>query len=170
MGTKQKQKQKIQTIAILQDFLLLLLFNELEVCLFLPLITLTLTDLRNSHTKYFLPRVNIINYNVLLDGRNFYDQPINDLTKQYNEIKKTATGQEADYTTGLRDYRIITELQDYLLIPVDFSKKKELNVDSRAFQQIEFYGILKANSQVCTVLEKSKETMLELFKGIAKVL
>ena len=33
---------------------------------------------RNSHRKYFLPRVNITNYNVLIDGRNFYDQPIND--------------------------------------------------------------------------------------------
>ena len=33
---------------------------------------------RNSHTKYFLPRVNTTNYNVLIDGRNFYDQPIND--------------------------------------------------------------------------------------------
>ena len=30
---------------------------------------------RNSHRKYFLPRVNITNYNVLIDGRNFYDQP-----------------------------------------------------------------------------------------------
>ena len=34
---------------------------------------------RNSHTKYFLPRINITNYNVLIDGRNFYDQPVNDL-------------------------------------------------------------------------------------------
>ena len=34
---------------------------------------------RNSHTKYFLPRVNITNYNVLIDGRNFYHQPINDI-------------------------------------------------------------------------------------------
>ena len=33
---------------------------------------------RNSHTKYFLPRVDITNYNVLIDGRNIYDQPIND--------------------------------------------------------------------------------------------
>ena len=32
---------------------------------------------RNSHRKYFLPRVNITNYNVLIDGRNFYGQPIN---------------------------------------------------------------------------------------------
>ena len=34
---------------------------------------------RNSHSKYFLLRVNITNYNVLIDGRNFYDQPINDM-------------------------------------------------------------------------------------------
>ena len=33
---------------------------------------------RDSHRKYFLPRVNITNYNVLNDGKNFYDQPIND--------------------------------------------------------------------------------------------
>ena len=36
---------------------------------------------RDCHRKYFLPRVNITNYNVLIDGRNFYDQPINDQIK-----------------------------------------------------------------------------------------
>ena len=36
----------------------------------------------NSNTEYFLPRVNITNYNVLIDGINFYNQPINDLIKQ----------------------------------------------------------------------------------------
>ena len=44
------------------------------------------------------------------------------------------------------------------------------NADSRAIQQIEFHWMLKTNSQVCTVLEKSKETMLEFYKGTAKVL
>ena len=48
--------------------------------------------------------------------------------------------------------------------------KKKLDADSKAFQQIEFYGMLKTNSQVCTVLEKSKETMLEFAKGTARVL
>ena len=51
---------------------------------------------RNSHTKYFLPWININNYNVLIDGRNFYDQPINDTTKQYKEIRKIAAGQGDD--------------------------------------------------------------------------
>ena len=110
---------------------------------------------RNSHKKYFLSRVNITNSNVLIDRRNFYDQPINDLVKQYDEIKKTATGQGDDYTTGcLLDYQFFKD--HYNLIAVDFSIQKELGADSRAIQQIEFYGMLKTNSQVCTVLEKSK--------------
>ena len=54
----------------------------------------------NSHTKYFLRWLNITNYNVLIDGRNFYDQPINDQIKKYDEIRKTATGHGDDYTTG----------------------------------------------------------------------
>ena len=45
----------------------------------------------------------------------------------------------------------------YNLIAVDRSKQKELDANSRAFQQVEFYGMLKTNSQVCTVSEKSKE-------------
>ena len=61
---------------------------------------------RNSHTRYFLPRVNITNYKVLIDARNFFNQPINDLIKHYNEIRKTATGQGDDYTRGcLLDYQ-----------------------------------------------------------------
>ena len=55
---------------------------------------------RNSHTKYFLPRVDITNYNVLIDGRNFYNQSINDLVKQYDKIRKSATGEGDNYTTG----------------------------------------------------------------------
>ena len=122
--------------------------------------------LRNSHTKYFLPRVNITNYNVLIDGRNFYDQPINDLVKQYDEIRKTATGQGDDYTTGcLLDYQYFKDHCNVTAV-----KQKELDADSRANQQIEFDGMLKTNSQVRAVLEKSKETMLEFYKGIAKVL
>ena len=40
----------------------------------------------DSYKKYFLPRVKIDNYNIEIDGRNFYDQPINDSIKQYDEI------------------------------------------------------------------------------------
>ena len=125
-------------------------------------------NLKNNHQKYFLPRVNITNYNVRIDGRNFYDQPINDLIKQYSEIRKTETGQRDDYTTGcLLDYQYFKG--HYNLIEVDLSKQKELGADSRAIQQIQFYGMLKTNSQVCTVLEKSKESMLQFSKVSTKV-
>ena len=78
---------------------------------------------RNSYRKYFVPRVNITNYNVLIDGRNFYDQPINDLVKQYEEIRKTATGQGEDYTTGcLLDYQYFKD--HYQLIAVDLRKQE----------------------------------------------
>ena len=54
----------------------------------------------NSYRRYFLPRLKIKNYNIEIDGRNFYDQSINDLIKQYDEIRKISTGQGDDYTTG----------------------------------------------------------------------
>ena len=58
----------------------------------------------------------------------------------------------------------------YQLIAIDLSRQKELDADSRAIQQIEFYKMLKTNSQVGTVLQKSKDTMLEFYKGTAEVL
>ena len=54
----------------------------------------------NSYDKYFLQRLKIGNYNIEIDGTNFYDQPINDSVKQYDEIIKISTGQSDDHTTG----------------------------------------------------------------------
>ena len=124
---------------------------------------------RDSHRKYFLPRVDIINYNVLIDGKNFYDKPINDQIKKYDEIRKFATRKGDDYTTGcLIAYQYFK--YHYQLIAVDLSKQKEFDTDPRAIQQTEFYGKLGTNSQVCPVLEKPKETILEFYKRTAKVL
>ena len=75
-----------------------------------------------SNKKYFLPRGEIKNYNVLIDGRNFYDQPINDIIKQYDEIRKVSTGYGDDYTTAcLLDYAHFKD--NYRLIAVDLSKQ-----------------------------------------------
>ena len=49
-----------------------------------------------AFNKYFLPKVRIEKYNVEIDGRNFYDQAINDSIKQYDEIRKISTGQGDD--------------------------------------------------------------------------
>ena len=51
----------------------------------------------DSYKKYFLPRVKIENCNIEIDGKNFYDQPINDSIKQYDEIRKISAGQGDDY-------------------------------------------------------------------------
>ena len=128
----------------------------------------------DSFRKYFLPRVKIENYNIEIDGRNFYDQPINDSIKQYHEIRKISTGQGDDYTTGcLLDFSYFEK--NYRLIAVDLSKQKALDADSRAIQQIIFTGKIKAteaNTRVIIyyILEQSKETKLEFAKGTTKVL
>ena len=82
----------------------------------------------NSYRKYFLPRLRIKNYNIEIDGKNFYDQPINDSIKQYDEVRKISTGQGDDYTTGcLLDFAYFEK--NYRLITVDLSKQKALNAD-----------------------------------------
>ena len=128
----------------------------------------------NSYQKYLLPRVKIENYNIEVDGRNFYDQPINDSIKQYDEVRKVSTGQGDDYTTGcLLDFAYFEK--NYRLIAVDLSKQKALDADPRAIQQIIFTGKIKstvANARVIIyyILEQSKETTLKFSKGTAKVL
>ena len=78
-----------------------------------------------NNRNYFLPRREIENYSVLIDGRNVYDQPINDIIKQYDEVRKVSTGYGDDYTTGcLLDYAYFKD--NHKLIAVDVSKQKAL--------------------------------------------
>ena len=109
-----------------------------------------------------------------IDGRNFYDQPINDSIKRYDEIRKISTGQGDDYTTGcLLDFNYFEK--NWRLITADLSEQKALGAHSRAIQQIIFTGKIKAtvaNTRVVIfyILEKSKETILAFSKGTTKVL
>ena len=65
----------------------------------------------------------------------FEDQPTNDQIKKYDEIRKIATGQVDDYTTGcLLDYEYFKD--HYQLIAVDLSKQKELDADPKAFNKL----------------------------------
>ena len=110
----------------------------------------------DSYRKYFLPRLKIENYNIKIDGRNFYDQPINDSMKQYDEIRKISAGQGDDYTTGcLLDFAYFEK--NYRLIAVDLSKQKSLDADSRAIEQIIFTWKVTALTRVFYILEKSKK-------------
>ena len=123
----------------------------------------------DSFKKYFLPRVKIEN-NIEIDEKNFYDQPINDSIKQYDEIRKTSTGQGDDYTTGcLLDFAYF--LKNYRLNAADLSKQKALDADPRAIQQTIFIGTAADNTKVRIyyILEKSKETILKFSKGTTSV-
>ena len=116
-----------------------------------------------------LPRVEFKDYNVIINGRNFHDNPISSEIEQYDELRRVALGKGDNYTTGcLIDFDYFKS--NYRLIAVDLSKQKELHADPRAIQQIEFIGKLQKNALVYTVLEKSKETILEFYKGTVKVL
>ena len=107
----------------------------------------------NSHRRYFLPRIKIENYNIEIDGRNFYDQPINDLIKQYNEIRKISAGQGDDYTTGcLLDFAYLKK--NCRLIAADLSKQKALDANPTAIQQIIFTGKASENTAVYYILEE----------------
>ena len=117
---------------------------------------------------YYLPRNGFKKYNVIIDGRNFYDNPIESDIEKYRELKKVMIGEGEDYTTGsLLDYDYFNK--HYKLVAVDLSKQKELDADPRAIQQIEFKYMLGTNSTIYWVLEKSKETILEFYKGTFKV-
>ena len=121
---------------------------------------------RNGQQKYYLPRIDLEKYNVIIDGRNFYDNPIESDIEKYRELKKLMFGKGEDYTTGsLLDFNYFDK--HYKLVAVDLSKQKEL--DPRAMQQIEFKYMLGTNSTIYWVLEKSKETILGFYKGTVKV-
>ena len=93
------------------------------------------TSTANSYRKYFLIRIKIENYNIEIDGRSFYDQPINDSIKQYDEIRKISTGQGDDYTTGcLLGFAYFEK--KYRLIAADLSKQKVLMQIQEQFNKL----------------------------------
>ena len=122
---------------------------------------------RDGQQKYYLPRIDLKKY-VIIDGRNFYDNPIQSDIEKYRELKKVMVGKgENDTTRSLLDYDYFKK--PYKLVAVDLSKQKELDADPRVIQQTEFKYMLGTNSTIYWVLEKSKETVLEFYKGTVKV-
>ena len=125
-------------------------------------------DQRTSHSGYYLPNVEIKDYNVVINGENVFDQPIKNNKVTYENIRKIATGQGDGYTTGcLLSY--IYFLESYKMIAVDLSKQQALDADARAIQQINFTANLD-RAGIYFILEESKETILDFSQGTVKVL
>ena len=147
----------------------MLVFKELIDCLIDCLTRGSNFTNENSYRKYFLPRLEIKKYNIEIAARNFYDQSINDLIKQYDEVRKISTGRGDDYTTGcLLDFAYFEK--NYRLIAADLSKQKALDADPKTIQQITFTGKTDKTIRVYYLLQQSQETILEFSKGTTKVL
>ena len=128
-------------------------------------------DDRRSDDEYYLPTLEIKDYNIVINGENFFDQPIKNNKITYDNIRKIAPGQGDDYTTGcLLDYPYFKDT--YKMIAVDLSKQQALDADPRAIQQINFTANLDraGNTRVYFILEKAKETIPDFSQGIVKAL
>ena len=100
-----------------------------------------------------------------------FDQRINSNLKTYENIRRIATGQGDDYTTGcLLDYSYFKE--NYKMIAIDLSKQQALDADPRAIQQINFTANLDraGNTTMFFIIEEAKETVLDFSQGTVKVL
>ena len=112
---------------------------------------------RISDDEYYLPTVEIKDYNIVINGENVFDQPIKNNKITYDNIRKVAKGQGDDYTTGcLLDYPYFKVT--YTTIAVDSSKQQALDPDPRAIQQINFTANLDraGNTRVYFILEEAK--------------
>ena len=86
---------------------------------------------RTSHSGYFLPNVELKDYNAMINGENFFDQPVKDNKVTSENIRKIATDQADVYTTGcLLDYPYFED--SYKMIAIDLSRKHALFADPRA--------------------------------------
>ena len=107
----------------------------------------------------------------MIDGKNYFDQPINSNLKTYENIREIATGQGDDYTTGcLLDYSHFNNC--YKMILIDLSKQQVFDADPRAIQQINFTANLDrdGNTTMFFIIEEAKETVLDFSQGTVKVL
>ena len=107
----------------------------------------------------------------MIDGKNFFDQPVKNDKVTYENIRKIATGQGDDYTTGcLLDYIYFKNY--YKMIVVDLSKQKALDADPKAIQQFNFTANLDraGNTRLYFILEEAKETAFEFPQETVKVL
>ena len=105
----------------------------------------------------------------MIDGKNFFDQPINNMTKTCENIRKIATGQGDDYTTGcLLDYPYFKD--NYKMIAIDLSKQQALDADPKAIQHINFTeNVYRAgNTRIYFILEVAKENIFEFSQGTVK--
>ena len=107
----------------------------------------------------------------MIDGKNFFDQPIKDNKVTYENIRKITTGQRDDYATScLLDFIYFKKY--YKMIAIDLSKQQVLDDNPNAIQQINFTANLDrvGNTRFYFILEEAKETGFEFSQETVKFL
>ena len=128
---------------------------------------------RICNKRYYIPNVEIKikDYNVMINGKNVFDQPVKNDKVTNENIVKVATGQRDDYTTGcLLDYTYFKKY--YKMIAIDLSRQQALDADPRAIQQINFTANLDraGNTTMFFIIKEAKETIFEFSQRTVKVL
>ena len=117
-------------------------------------------DNRDSFSDYYVPNVEIKDFNVLIDGKSFFDLPVKN-EEAYEKI--IDMNNNNDYTTG----NLLDE--NYKLFAIDFSKQTKLKDP----QQISFIGKLENQDHGATmffIIEKSEETTFNILQNSVNVL
>ena len=125
------------------------------------------TDDSQSFSQFYLPKIIIKDFNVIIDKLAFFDLPIKTEEEAYEKIIDISRNNE--YTTGnLFDYDYFKKY--YKLISFDLSKQQVLQENEDLIQQINFFGRLTEAANVFIIIEKKEHTILEFSQNFANVL
>ena len=122
---------------------------------------------KTSFSKYYTPKVEIKDFNVLIDGKSFFDVPVKSKEEAYEKIMSISKNN--DYTSGnLLDFEWFSK--HYKLIAIDLSKQIELE-NSDLKQQINFIGKLEDDrATMFFIIEKSEETTFEFSQNSVSII
>ena len=124
-------------------------------------------DDRESYHEFYLLKVIVKDYNVIIDKLAFFDLPIKTEEEGYEKIIDISRNNE--YTTGnLLDYDYFKKY--YKLIAIDLSKQQVLHENEDLIQQINFIGRLEKVANVFIIIEKKENTILEFSQNFANVI
>ena len=124
-------------------------------------------DDRHSYDEFYLPKVMVKDYNVIIDKLAFFDLSIKTAEEAYEKIFEISKNNE--YTTGnLLDYDYFKKY--YKLIAIDLSKQQVLQENEDLIQQINFIGRLTEAANIFIIIEKKEKTILEFSQNLANVI
>ena len=122
-------------------------------------------DDRQSFSQFYLPKVMIKDFNVIIDNLAFFYLPIKTEEEAYEKIIDISRNNE--YTTGnLLDYDYFKKY--YKLVAIDLSKQQVLQENEDLIQQINFVGRLEEAANVFIIIEKKRKYHSRIFSKFLK--